>query len=93
MLRRYRSSVEQRDYYPRGAFYFALNTMPCSGQDSSCSPAFRRSTKDFKANLFTCVLTGAGMGLVVFICLLFVNVLAQTIGFLNTVYIELTFRL
>lgn len=48
---------------------------------------------DVKTNLFTCALTGVGMGIVVFICLLFVNVLAQTLGFVNTIYTELTFRL
>lgn len=48
---------------------------------------------DVKTNLVTCVLTGVGMAVVVFMCLLFGNVLAQTFGFLNTIYTEMTFRL
>lgn len=48
---------------------------------------------DFKANLFTCVLTGVGMAVVVFMCLLFFNVIAQALGFVNTIYTELTYRL
>ena len=77
-----------------GAFYFALNTIAVLWAGFLVFTGIQTIHEyDLKANFFTCVLTGVGMGLVVFICLLFVNVLAQTIGFLNTVYMELTFRL
>ena len=77
-----------------GAFYYALNTISVLWAGFLVFTGIQTIHEyDFKANFFTCVLTGVGMGLVVFICLLFVNVLAQTIGFLNTVYMELTFRL
>lgn len=77
-----------------GAFYFTLNTISVIWAAFLVFVGIQTIHEyDFKANLFTCVLTGVGMGIVVFVCLLFVNVLAQTFGFFNTIYTELTFRL
>lgn len=46
----------------------------------------------FGKNIATSGLTVVGIGVVIFLALLFVNVLAQLIGFVDTVWTEITFR-
>lgn len=47
----------------------------------------------FGKNLFTTGLTVVGIGVVIFLALLFVNVLAQLLGFVDTIWTEVTFRI
>lgn len=44
-------------------------------------------------NVLTSILTGVGMGVVIFLTLLFLNVIAQLYGFIDSIYTEITFRL
>ena len=77
-----------------GAFYYALMAISVIWSGFLVFVGLQTAHEyDFRTNLFTCVLTGVGMAVVVFMCLLFVNVLAQTFGFVNTIYTEMTFRL
>ena len=46
----------------------------------------------FSKNLFTSGLTVAGIGVVIFLTLLFANVVAQLLGFVDTIWTEITFR-
>jgi len=47
----------------------------------------------FGKNIFTSGLTVVGIGVVIFLALLFVNVLAQLLGFVDTIWTEVTFRI
>ena len=44
-------------------------------------------------NVFTSILTGVGIGIVIFLALLFLNVIAQLVGFIDSLYTEITFRI
>lgn len=44
-------------------------------------------------NVLTCFLTGTGMAVVIFLALLFLNVIAQLYGFVDSIYTEISFRL
>lgn len=77
-----------------GAFYYVINTIAVIWSGFLVFVGMLVTHEyELGKNVFTSILTGVGMGIVIFLALLFFNVLAQLYGFIDTLYTEISFRL
>lgn len=77
-----------------GSFYYLLNTFAVLWTALLIFMATMVTHQyELGKNVFTSILTGVGMGVVIFLALLFLNVIAQLYGFIDSIYTEITFRL
>ncbi|MDI9486179.1 MAG: YIP1 family protein [Bacillota bacterium] len=77
-----------------GAFYYVFSTLAVLWMAALVFMGTMITHQyELGKNVFTSILTGVGIGIVIFLALLFLNVIAQLVGFIDSLYTEITFRI